>query len=228
MTVSANLDIQELNKVLMSSVQYSRGFLDGAKMNMIVFNKKLSDIAAEALNKYIDAKARMSPGSLHHVYEWNRVGDPSSRLFEIDCQATQNTISLFGRFLPSSSVSESSNEPFVDKAKIMENQIAIEIEPKSANVLAFDVSGEPVFTVNSVYIDNPGGDEVSQSFGRVVDEFFDIYFNTTFLRQSGIFDSIKYPKEFGVYFPSGAKGGGRSSGLNAGRKYMDVEGVTIV
>jgi hypothetical protein len=227
MTVSVNIDPKEMSKILKNSVDYSRGFLDGANLNMIVFNKKLSDIAAEALKKYIDTRARMSPESLHHVYEWNRVGDPSARLFEIDCQATKNTISLFGKFLPSTSISENSNEPFIDKANIMENKIAIEVEPRSSNVLAFEVMGEPVFTVNSVYIANPGGDEVAGSFGRAVDEFFDVYFNTTFLRQSGIFDSISNPKEFGIYFPSGAKGGGRSTGLNAGRKYMDIEGVTI-
>lgn len=227
MISAANFDNKEFNKILSNSIEYSRGFLEGAQINMIVFNKKLSDIAVEALKKYIDAKARMSPQSLHHVYEWNRAGDPSARLFEIDSQATKNTISIFGRFLPSNSVSENSQEPFIDKAKIMENQIAIEVEPRSADVLAFDINGESVFTVKSIYIANPGGDEVAGSFGRVVDEFFDVYFNSTFLKQSGIFDTIKYPKEFGKFFPAGAKGGGRAVGLNAGRKYMDIEAVTI-
>jgi len=227
MITSAKFDNKDFNKILSNSIQYSQGFLEGAHANMIVFNKKLSDIAAEALKRYIDAKARMSPQSLHHVYEWNRVGDPSARLFEIESNATKNTISFSGKFLPSKSVSENSNEPFIDKARIMENQIAIEVEPRAADVLAFDVNGETVFTVKSIYIDNPGGDAVSGSFGEAVSQFFDVYFNTTFLRQSGIFDTIKYPKEFGIYFPSGAKGGGRSVGLNAGRKYMDVEGITL-
>lgn len=227
MIAGVKFDTKDLNKILKNSVQYSRGFLEGAEMNMIVFNKKLSDIAAEALKKYIDTKARMSPESLHHVYEWNRVGDPTARLFEIDCSATKNTITLFGKFLPSSSISDSSEEPFRDKANIMENKIAIEVEPRSADFLAFDVAGEPVFTTKSVFVANPGGDQVAGSFGRTVEEFFDVYFNTTFLRQSGIFDSISNPKEYGQYFSEGANRGGRSSGLNAGRKYMDVEGVTI-
>lgn len=227
MTAGVKFNVAELEKVLKNSVQYSRGFLEGAELNMIVFNKKLSDIAAEALKRYIDSRARMSPESLHHVYEWGRVGDPSARLFEIDCQATKNTISIFGKFLPSSSISENSEEPFVDKARVMENKIAIEIEPRSTNVLAFDVDGQTVFTVNSVFIANPGGDAVAGSFGRVVDEFFDVYFNTTLLRQSGIFDNLKYPKEFSQYFGSVASGNARGAGLNAGRKYMDIEGVTV-
>jgi hypothetical protein len=226
MIASVSFDNKELNKILKNSVAYSNGFLQGAELNLVVFNKKLSDIVAEALKKYIDAKARISPESLHHVYEWNRVGDPSARLFEIDCTATKNTITLYGKFLESRSTSESSDEPFRDKARVMENRIAVEIEPRE-DVLAFEVDGEPVFTTNSIYIANPGGDEVAGSFGRAVEEFFGTYFNTTFLRQSGILDNIKYPKEFGRNFSSGAKSGGRATGLNAGRKYMDIEGVTI-
>lgn len=227
MTISLDFNIEEFSRTLKNSVQYSRGFMEGAQINLIVFNRKLAEIAEQSLKMYIDTKARMSPESLHHVYEWGRAGDPSARLFEIESQATKNTISFFGSFLSSNSVSENSDQPFVDKARIMENKIAIQVEPKSSDFLAFDVDGEMVFTVNSVIIENPGGDAVAGSFGRVVDEFFDVYFNTTFLRQSGIFDSVKYPKEFSMYFASGAKGGGRSSGMNAGRKYMDVEGVSI-
>jgi hypothetical protein len=90
----------------------------------------------------------------------------------------------------------------------MENKIAIEIEPRSANVLAFDIDGDTVFTVKSVYIANPGGDAVAGSFGRVVDEFFDVYFNYYFFEAIWYISiTIKYPKEFGRYFPSGSKGG---------------------
>lgn len=227
MIASVVFDNKWFNKVLNNTVQYSNGFMQGADANLIVFNKKLSDIVAEALKKYIDAKARMSPESLHHVYEWNRVGQPEARLFEIDCAATKNTITLYGKFLESNSISESSDEPFRDKATIMENRIAIEIEPRQ-DVLVFEIEGEPVFTTNSVYIANPGGDEVAGSFGRAVDEFFRTYFNTTFLKQSGILNSIKYPKEFGIYFSDGATGGGRNTGINAGKKYMDIEGVNII
>ena len=228
MITSAKFDNTELNRVLSNSIQYSDGFIQGAHANMIIFNKKLSDIAAEALKKYIDAKARMSPESLHHVYEWGRVGDASARLFEIDCQATKNTISLFGKFLPSSSINENSNEPFVDKAKIMENKIAIEVEPKPEGVLAFDVDGDTVFTVKSIFISNPGGDAVAGSFGRVVSEFFDSYFTTTFLGQSGIFDTIRYPKEFSQNFGSILSGNARAAGLSAGRRYMDIKGVNAL
>ena len=202
------------------------GFLDGAKMGTIIFNTKLAQITEEALKQYIDVRSRANPESLHHVYEWNRVGDPSARLFEINAVASKNSIAISGQFIPSRSVSETSNEPFVDKANIMENAISILIEPRSSDFLAFDVDGQQVFTVNSVFIENPGGDEVAGSFGRAVDDFFEVYFTSTVLRQSGIFEQLSFPKEFAQNFASGAKMG-RGAGRKAGMEYMDIKGGII-
>ena len=199
------------------------GFLDGAKMGTIIFNTKLAQITEEALKQYIDVRSRANPESLHHVYEWNRVGDSSARLFEINAVASKNSIVFSGQFIPSRSVSETSNEPFVDKANIMENAISILIEPRSSDFLAFDVDGQQVFTVNSVFIENPGGDEVAGSFGRAVDDFFEVYFTSTVLRQSGIFEQLSFPKEFAQNFASGAKMG-RGMGRKAGMEYMNIKG----
>ena len=226
--IKVRFDQKIFDKTMRNTLDYSYGFIDGIEKNRLVFNKKLSDIAAEALKKYIDTKARMSPDSLHHVYEWNMVGNPSGRLFEIDCQPTPTTISLVGKFLPSSSVSDTSDEPFVDKANIMENAIAIEIEPRMNNVLAFESEGESVFTVNSIYIANPGGDEVAGSFGRAVEDFFDFYFSTTLLQQSGLLKDLETADEYTKRFSSGARGGGRSVGSLAGKEYMDIDEVTII
>lgn len=226
--IQVKFDKKVFDKTMNNTLEYSYGFIDGIQKNRLVFNKKLSDVAAEALKKYIDTKARMSPDSLHHVYEWNMVGDPSGRLFEIDCQPTPTTISLVGKFLPSGSVSDTSDEPFVDKANIMENAISIEIEPRMNNVLAFESEGESVFTVNSIYIANPGGDEVAGSFGRVVEDFFDFYFSTTLLQQSGLLKDLETADEYTKRFASGAKGGGRSNGSLAGKEYMDIDEVTIL
>lgn len=216
-------DTSHLKKTMNNIAQYSYGFLEGVELNLIVFNTQLATLAEEALKKFIDTKARMYPESLHHVYEWNSVGNASARLFEIQGTATKNNISFSGEFLQSKSISDTSDEPFYDKARIMENQIAIEVEPRSADVLAFEDSGQTVFTVKSIFIENPGGDEVAGAFGRVIDEFFDVYFTTTFMRQSGIFDKLSYPIEYAQHFNAGARIG-RSAGRSAGRKYMTVRG----
>jgi hypothetical protein len=221
--IGIRYDKRDFNKALRNTVDYSLGFLDGTKAGTIIFNTKLAQITEESLKQYIDIKAKANPESLHHVYEWNRVGDSSARLFEIKAIASKTNIIITGEFIASESVSENSNEPFVDKANVMENAISILIEPRSSDFLAFDVNGEQVFTVNSIFIDNPGGDQVAGSFGRAVNDFFEVYFTSTILKQSGIFDQLSFPKEFAQNFAEGAKIG-RSAGRKAGLEYMNIKG----
>lgn len=216
-------DRKSFNKTMHNAIEYSLGFLEGAEIGTLAFNQQLAVITEQALKKYIDVKAKANPESLHHVYEWQRVGDPSARLFEISGKASKNNIVFTGKFLPSDSVSENSNEPFVDKANVMENKISILVEPRSSDFLAFDVDGNQVFTVNSVFVENPGGDGVAGSFGRAVDDFFEVYFTTTILKQSGIYEQLGFPKEFAQFFDSGAKIG-RSAGRKAGMAYMTIKG----
>jgi hypothetical protein len=224
--INVKFDNKQTSKILNNSVQYSLGFLQGIDNNKIVFNNKLAQYTKEALEKYIDAKARMHKSSLHHVYEWEQTGNPNARLFDIDAVATNTIINFSGKFLPSRSISDDADEPFIDKAKIMENQISIIVEPRSAEALAFEDEGETVFTTATIVIDNPGGDEVAGSFGETVAEFFNIVFTGTFLKQSGILKKLAYPIEYAQNFSAGAKGG-TSTGISAGRKYYNIDGLTI-
>jgi len=225
--IQFRVDLKDFNQTFRNVIQYSNGFLQGAEISKLKFNQELGAYALESLYRFIDSKARMSPESLHHVYEWGRVGDPSARLFDIKVDATTNNIKFSGNFLQSTSISDNSNEPFFDKAKIMENSISIVVEPRSAEALAFQDGGESVFVIGSVVIDNPGGDAVAGSFGRVIEDFFDFYFTNTVLQQSGILQKLSRPKEFKEGFYSGASGAGRSAGLRAGKKYMTVRGAEI-
>lgn len=225
--ISIQFDNKQFEKTMRNAMGYSTGFLQGVENNRLLFNIKLGEITVELLNKYIDSKAKMFPESLHHVYEWGQAGSPSARLFSIESTASTTTITFTGSFLPSRSVSENSDTPFIDKARIMENQIAIVVEPRNSDVLSFEANGEQVFTANSIYIDNPGGDAVSGSFGKIVEEFFDTYLTAAVLGRSGLLDSLKSPKEFAQYFASGAKSGGSAKGKSAGAKYMSLSGVDI-
>lgn len=223
--ISASVDIKELMNTLNNVTQYSQGFMRGAELNKLEFNRILGGYTAEALKQYIDSKARMNPESLHHVYEWNSVGNSSSRLFDFNVVAKINSINFSGKFLSSRTPSPNSDDVFSDKAEVMENKIAITIEPKNSDVLAFEENGEMVFTRTSIYIANPGGDAVAGSFGRVVDEFFDKYFTASILQ--GILKDLSTPEEFVQYFTQGSKGG-KSAGVKAGRKYFSVKGVDLV
>lgn len=222
--ISAKFDTKDFSSKMINLDQYSKGFLNGINANRINFNNQLAMLTKEALEKFIDARARADKPSLHHVYEWNMTGNPAGRLFKIDHQAGTNIINFFGNFLPSSSVSDSSDEPFINKAEIMENQIQIQVEPRMNSALAFEDNGEQVFSMNSITIDNPGGDAVSGSFGRAVEDFFNIYFTTTFLTQSGILQNLQNPIEYAERFAAGVKGAGYSAGMSSASKYMSIKG----
>jgi hypothetical protein len=219
--VRVKFDSKELTKILNNVSGYSDGFLQGVEMSKSSFNKFLGGYTAESLGMYIDSKARMSPESLHHVYEWNNVGDKGSRLFSFNVNATGSSISISGKFKKSLSVSENSSEPFSNKAEIMENRISIVIEPKNSDVLVFEDEGETVFTRKSIYIANPGGDSVAGSFGSVVDEFFSTYFTNSVL--APIMKDLQSLKKFSDNFYQGSKTG-RSAGVLAGRKYLKIKG----
>jgi hypothetical protein len=214
----SRIDSKQINSILTNTVKYSYGFLDGVDMDQILFNQKLGEFTVDALNNYIDSQARMNPDSLHHVYEWGAVGSAGGRLFSITPKASKRVINFTGKFLKSSSTSPTSDEPFYDKAEIMENSIDITVEPRDGSVLAFEDDGEMVFTSSAVYIANPGGDEVAGSFGRVVDEFFMSYFTYGLLQD--YLSQLAVADEYTRYFASGAKGGGRATGISAGKKYI--------
>ena len=218
------IDSKEINKVMGNAISYSYGFLDGIELDQILFNERLADFTVEALNKYIDSRARVNPEALHHIYEWNQVGNDSSRLFQITPKVSKRVLTFTGKFLPSKTVSDESTEPFVNKANIMENSIAITIEPKNSDVLAFTIDGETVFSTKSIYIANPGGDEVAGSFGRTVEQFFSDYFTNALLKP--FLKQLQTADEYSKSFAVGTKVG-NSAGIKAGRNYINSARMTI-
>ena len=220
----AKFDSRELNKILNNTVKYSYGFNDGVESEKIIFMNKLAEFVVDALYKYIDAQARGNPDALHHVYEWGSAGSPGARLYKLNSKATSSLIHIGGNFLPSSSVSDTATEPFVDKANIMENKIGIIIAPNESNYLVFDVPGKTVFTMNEIYVDNPGGDEVAGSFGRTVETFFGSYFVNALLEP--FLNDLATADEYPRYFPQGTKAG-YSVGVKAGKEYLRGPGVVI-
>lgn len=224
--ISVSVDSRHATKILFNSANFADGFLDGITMEKLLFMQRLGQYVIQLMYKYIDAQARGNPAALHHVYEWGATGSPGGRLYNLDAAVSISTIHISGNFLPSSSVSDTATVPFVDKANIMENKIAITIEPNSSNVLVFEGDQGLVFTANSVYVANPGGDAVAGSFGRVVDQFFGQYFTNALLRP--FLAELERAEEFTRYFPAGANGGGTGLGIKAGREYLRSAGSVVI
>jgi len=217
MRVTTNL--KQFESQMNNIVKYSIGFLDGVENGKTIFLKNLGLGTIQALAAYVDVSAKGNPRALHHVYEWYQTGSPSARLFDLDYTVSNLGLSINSTFKQSRTLREDSNEPFYNKASIMERGIPVTITPKKSSVLVFEEGGETIFTKNPITVRSPGGDEVRGSFEKTVDEFILRYFKQSFLRASGIYDYIKKPTLYKKNIKAGSKLG-RSKGLDTGFKWI--------
>lgn len=207
------------NREMNNIVNYSIGFLDGVQKGKTQFFHAMGVETIELLKQYVDSNARVNPEMLHHIYEWNRVGSPESRLFDIHYTISGLGLSFKSTFRQSTSIKNGSTVPFYDKARIMEEGIPVTIKPVRSDVLVFEDNGETVFTRNPVDVDNPGGNFVQGSFEKVFDTFFTKYFTQAFLTRSGVRKYLESPMIYKKNLASGKKMG-RSKGVETGIRWI--------
>lgn len=174
-----------------------------------LFNNTIYNQIEKDFAEYIDAKARTSPKSFHHVYEWGRIGDANARLFKLN-KISQNGLSLMINYelLQSKSFVPSPNSKrrhvFVNKSEIMEEGKTVIIRPKYSERLVFDVNGYTVFMPKgqSVTVTKPGGVATKNSFLSSYKYFFTGQLVNMSIKRSGfqqIFNS-KMSKALDVPF----------------------------
>ena len=199
-------------------MNYSVGFLEGIQKGKIELYASLAPKISELAAQFIDVNARMSPELLHHVYEWEKVGSPEARLFDLDYKISNVGITFTSSLKQSTSIKNGSNVPFYNKAKIMEEGVSVTIKPKKANALRFEIDGQEVYTSREVVVDNPGGQTKGQ-FENVIDKFFGVYFRQSFLNSSGLLRYFETPQVYKKNLTS-AKRGGRALGLKTGYRWV--------
>lgn len=155
-------------------------------------------IAGASLGQYIDRQARRSPKSLHHVYEWGRIGNPNHRLWKITPTYRSGLINLSTEFLQSKSyvpINNASNKKhkFVFKAKVMESGKPVKIKARRANALFFFGKTGPVFikAPKFVIVKTPGGKRVTGSFGKALLRYQSTPRLETELKAIGFFRKIE-------------------------------------
>jgi hypothetical protein len=222
--IKMSINSRQFQKDMRNIVQYSYGFIDGVQKGKKIFYNNLGIMIKEVLESFVDSNARLSPQTLHHVYEWYRTGSPGARLFDITYIVNTNGLSFQSTFKQSNSLKIGSRVPFYDKAKIMEDGISVTIRPKYADALVFEDQGEEIFTKGSVTIDNPGGEFTQGGFEKTIDLFFRQYFAQSFLRASGILDQLQRPTVFKKNIRAG-KNGGKAKGVSTGFTWITNIGV---
>ena len=212
------MDSRQFQKEINNIMNYSTGFLEGVQRGKTEMYMSLAPKISEMASQFIDANSRMSPELLHHIYEWEKVGSPEARLFDIDYAISGIGITFTSSLKQSSSIKQGSTVPFYNKATIMEQGVGVTIKPKKANVLRFEVDGQEVYTSREVRVENPGGQTQGQ-FDKVINNFFGVYFRQSFLRSSGLLQYFNSPKVYKKNI-SAAKRGGRSLGIKTGYQWV--------
>ncbi len=159
--------------------------------------------------QYIDALARTKPKSLHHVYEWNRVGNPAHRLFDLKLVDSaglsfriERDFKISKSSVPSKNKKQKKKYIFSNKASVMEAGMPVIIRPRSAERLVFELDGTTVFMPKgtSVTVKSPGGRASSNQFSIAYGKFFGGQLVNSSIKSSGfqrIFNS-KISRALGV------------------------------
>lgn len=156
------------------------------------FSKTIFVQIEKDFGNYIDAKARTSPRSYHHVYEWQRTGSKEARLFKLN-KVSEGTMSfqINYDFLSSKSLVPTNKgkhrHVFANKAAVMEKGKPVVISPRSAERLVFDVNGYTVFMPKgaSVTVTKPGGAATKNSFLSSYKHFFTSTLVSNSIKASG-------------------------------------------
>ena len=144
--------------------------------------------------QYVDAQARTKPRSLHHVYEWNKTGNPAFRLFDLYLIDTGGLSFRIGRdfklsksAVPSKNKKQKRKYVFANKASVMEEGMPIVIRPKSAERLVFELDGSTVFMPKgtSVTVKRPGGKAATNQFALTYGRFFGGQLVNSSIKSSG-------------------------------------------
>ena len=145
-----------------------------SKFQSVIFKQLEQDFGL-----YIDSQARVNPKSLHHMYEWNKTGNPESRLFKLNViNSSGLSFQIGSKFLLSkSSVPSSAGRKryvFANKASIMEAGMPLVIRPRAAERLVFETNTGVVYMPKgaSVTVTRPGGGKATGRFQIAYARFF--------------------------------------------------------
>ena len=178
-----NKIIRDSNVAQISAALYYQANVIAKLTTNKAFKETFRNTIYTQINKdfglYIDAKARTNPKSLHHVYEWKKVGNKNARLFELNkVEGTGLSFKIVSSFKNSKSFVPTQRgrrkHVFVNKASIMEAGTPLIISPRNAQRLVFEMNGETVFMPigKSVTVKRPGGAKATNQYGLAYSQYF--------------------------------------------------------
>lgn len=157
-----------------------------------MFSKVIFNQIDKDFGEYIDSLARSKPKSLHHVYEWKRVGSKNARLFKLN-KLSQEGLSFkigFEYQISKTAVPNSFSKRrhvFKNKAAVMEAGMPLKIAPRASQRLVFEYGGTTVFMPKgaSVTVKRPGGAAAKNQFTLAYSRFFNGNLVNASIKRSG-------------------------------------------
>jgi len=166
--------------------------LTSSKQFQNAFTTTVFEQIEKDFGNYVDALARTRPKSLHHVYEWKKVGNPTARLFKVNKISEQGlSFRVNYEFKPSRSMVPTGRgkrrHMFINKAAVMEEGSPLVIRPKNSERLVFEYNGETVFMPKgaAVTVKRPGGSAARNQFSLAYSRFFSGQLVNTSIKNSG-------------------------------------------
>lgn len=133
-------------------------------VNKQKINRGAALLIKNYFNQYVDSRARQNPSAYHHVYEFDKTGNQSARLFNaIIGNSGDGSAIITYSFTPAKDPNPE-GYPFPNKAEVMENGETIIVTPKKARYLRFEINDGQFVTLEKAVIRNPGGVQVKGSF----------------------------------------------------------------
>jgi hypothetical protein len=164
-----------------NSMAYMQGVAEAPREAVInhEIGMAFASIAKRSLSSFIDQEARLSPASMHHVYEWGQLGKPTGRLWKIESTYKPGVIAINSDFRQSRTYvpltpGTKRRHKFTFKAEVMEKGKPVTIRAKNASALFFySKNGDPVFIPKSksVVIKSPGGKFVKGAYAKTMRRF---------------------------------------------------------
>ena len=160
----------------------------------MLFKKTIFNKINEDFGLYIDSKARTQPKSLHHMYEWGKVGVPEDRLFKLSSMDAAGLsfkinydFKLSKTKVPRNNSKQTRDYVFAKKASVIEAGTPIIIHPTSTQRLVFQIDGILVFMPKgaSVTVKRPGGPGARNQFSLAYNRFFNGQMVSNSIKSSG-------------------------------------------
>jgi hypothetical protein len=151
-------------------------------------SRNIFNALRESFYQTTDSRARSRPGAMHHVYEWNEVGSPAARLYRLaSIHRGSDSFAITYNFIKSSKpVPGSEPHVFFDKARVMEDNNPVVIEPVNGGVLSFEYDGQRVFTPGPVVVDDPGGPATKGA----MNDAFAVFFRSAVIAKNPAYQAV--------------------------------------